>query len=520
MASPVDFTKVLPGSAEWWLRRLAGRLLGRQSPMAVFDDYYHGRHRSTFKVRQVLDAFGLRDPLHVNYCAVVVDSLNERLGIQGFRVGDDEKGAAAAWEIWQRNQLDAGFKRGMRSGLVKSEFSLMVWPDPDGEPCIYVEDGSQVIVATDPSDRSKRLAALKRWRDEDLRQTFANVYLKDGIYKFELPVGDVQTPEKGALPSGFMRRGGAGTPQPLSVVEDTGAWERRLVENEPWPVPNPMNEVPVIPIPNKPDLAGIGESEIALVVPIQDAINANIANVMLAGLYGAFRQKWATNVVLKKDEKTAKIEQPWDVALDSLITAPPPQGGAPETRFGEFGQSDLDGYVKLHELYVQAIATATRLPPHYLLGSQGTFPSGEALIAVEVGLSEKAKERAIDFADPVETVMRLALRVKAAQAGLSKARSDRYLKWAAAVDSEIVPKDPQTRTESSHADALVKLQGLGVPQEALWAKIPASPQEIAEWKALVAAAEAAAPPVQSPPAPGTAGALIDPATGQPYTAGP
>lgn len=504
MADMVDLSHVVAGSPEWWLGRLSSRLAARQSSMTLFDDYYHGRHRETFKVRQVLHAFGLRSPLHVNYCAVVVDAVNERLAVSGFRFGKDDAGRDAAWQIWQRSNLDAGFKRGLRIGLSKGEFSLLVWPDATGEPRIFVEDGAQVIVATDPADRRIRRAALKRWYDEDQRQTFGTVYLPDGIYKFQMrAAGPSEGMTLGQLPEGFNRRGGAGTPQPLEATADT-TWERRVVDGEPWPLPNPFAEVPVIPLPNRPGLDGIGESEINLVVPIQDAINANIANVMLAGLYGAFRQKWATNVKLEVDPKTGKVTQPWDVAIDSLMTAPPPEDGVNETKFGEFGQSDLKGYIDLHEAYVQAIATITRLPVHYLLGSQGSFPSGESLGAAERGLSEKARERAIDDGDPVEEAMRLAFRMKAGQPGLSTAQVGRYLKWAAMTDAEAIWRDPETKTESAHIDALVKLQTLGVPAPAIWARIPASPQEIADWTAMAEAAKPA-PVVTDPNAGAAAG---------------
>ena len=43
---------------------------------------------------------------------------------------------------------------------------LLVDPN-EGEPRITVEHPSQMIVAIDPGDRRKRLAALKEWEGED-----------------------------------------------------------------------------------------------------------------------------------------------------------------------------------------------------------------------------------------------------------------------------------------------------------------------------------------------------------------
>jgi hypothetical protein len=471
------------GSAEWWLDRLNRRLTERagrdgsnpdtSSGMALMENYYLGRHRQTYKIRRVIESFGLRMPLFVNYCGVVVDSISERLGIDGFRFADVEAAADAAWAIWQANNLDALFKRGMRSGLIKGEFSLMVWPDAEGEPRIWVEEGSQVIVASDP-ETGRRRAALKRWIDEDEQAVFATVYLPDFIYKY---------------------RSGGPTGGGLDPLVISGlAWAKRNVEGEDWPLPNPLGEVPVIPFPNKPTLSGVGESEIAKVVPIQDAINANVANVMLAGLYGAFRQRTAVNVKLEVDPKTGAPVQPWNVSEDELMTAPPPRDGQPEVKFGSFEQTDLDGYIALHQALVQAIATSTRFPPHYLLGSQGVFPSGEALTAVERGISAVAGERGDDWKDPLEDAIRLALRVKALQAGLSGAAVARYEKWARMTDAEARFRNPETKSESQHVDALVKLRGgLGLPRRAVWARIPASDNEIKQWEAQLAAEEAARP---------------------------
>ncbi len=51
-------------------------------------------------------------------------------------------------------------------------------------------------------------------------------------------------------------------------------------------------------------------------------------------------------------------------------------------------------------------------------------------------------------------------------------------------DIETIWHDPEVRTEAEHMDALTKLQAIGVPQEALWERVPASPQEIERWRGM------------------------------------
>ena len=112
------------GTPGWWLDRLSRRLTERVRSQHIYEDYYHGDHRLSYATRKLLEAFGETFRyLRVNYCGVVVDALAERLEVQGFRFGDDQSTADAAWAIWQRNVMDARFAHGLREGLIKGESS-------------------------------------------------------------------------------------------------------------------------------------------------------------------------------------------------------------------------------------------------------------------------------------------------------------------------------------------------------------------------------------------------------------
>lgn len=462
---------LIRGTPGWWLQTLTARLRARHATQALHQRYYDGEQRQTFLLRKLLEAFGDEfRGLNFNYCAVVVDALAERLEVQGFRFGSDDRAAGEAWNIWQRNQLDARFARGLRGCLIKGEASLMVWADAAGEPVITVEDGSEVIVATDPASGHRR-AALKLWFDADDGRTYATLYLPGALYKYRSK----------------SRRATDAVGLSVDAALVAPSWEPRPVEGEPWPLPNPLGDVPVVPIPNRPSMAGVGTSEIKAIVPIQDVINANLVQILLAGQFSAFRQKWAANVTLQLDPDTGKPVEPWVIAQDRLLVSPPPDPGDPEVRFGEFSQTDLAGYVSVHETAVQAMATLSRTPPHYFLGQSGTFPSGESLRSAETGLVAKARDRQRDDSEPVEEAMRLAFRIKALQPGLSSSAGGRFARWAAMTDTEARWRDPESRTESEHVDALMKQQALGIPDEVLWERVPYSPQEIERIKAIKAA---------------------------------
>lgn len=444
------------GKPLWWVKRLDARLAARSARLALYENYYLGQHNLQFATKKFREAFGpLFSDYAENICELIIEAASERLSVVGFRVGDQVEADPDAWRIWQANQLDAWQSVAHETALVKEESYLLVWRgDDDRTPSITVEDPQQMIVETAASDRRMRLAALKRWFDLDTARTFATLYLPDAIWKFQSRGKDAS---EGMSATGSPRT----------------AWVPREIAGEPWPLPNPLGVVPVVPLVNRPRLIGGGVSELKSVIPINNAINKLVSDMLLAAEFGAFRQRWAANVTLELDGDTGKPKEPWTVAVDRMLTAPPPENGEPEVKFGEFSETNLTNYVKAIEQRLQMAATISRTPAHYILGSMGSFPSGESLNATEAGLVAKCRNKMLFFGEGHEEAIRLAFQVIDDPRG-------------AITDSEAVWKDPEHRTESQHVDALVKLQGLGVPDEQLWADAGYSPQQIASFKEMAA----------------------------------
>jgi hypothetical protein len=120
---------------------------------------------------------------------------------------------------------------------------------------------------------------------------------------------------------------------------------------------------------------------------------------------------------------------------------------------------------------VKDIASRTRTPSQYLLG-EIVNTSGDALKAAESGLVAKVKQRARPMGEAFEEVMRLAF--AAVGDGARAASSSAQTIWA----------NPEFRTEGELVDALTKMATLGVPEEALWERWGATPQEIARWRGM------------------------------------
>jgi len=472
--SGMALTTAVPQGSAGWLERLCKALDARSPDMIRLNDYYEGRHPLLFTTSTYRKEFGqLFRGFADNFCGIVVDAEAERLHVEGFRMGSRTKNLQAdddAWRIWQVNQLDAWSGSAHTEMLVKGEVCVIVspfvseWPD-EKTPLITIEDPTEVVVETSTANRRLRLAALKRWRDDDGRWR-ATLYLPDRLEKY------------------IERR----DERPTSTMITTVNWVPLRVEGEAWPLPNPIGVVPVVSLVNRPRLVGSGRSELISVRPIQDALNKLFTDMLVSADANAFRQRWATGIEIPLDPETGQTVETFRTAIDRIWSTV-----APDAKFGDFDETKLEGYRGAIEMAVQHVATITRTPAHYLMGQSGTFPSGESLKATETGLVAKTLHQSRYTGEGWEEVTRLAFLT------LNDTRGQIQ-------DSETIWADMETRTEAEHVDALVKMASLGVPQEVLWERWGATPQEITRWKALndaEEAEEAAEAPPATPAVPGT-----------------
>ena len=431
------------------LSHLSLELDQRQARLTYLSDYYEGEQRLVYSSEKWQRAFGgLFTQFSDNWCALVVDAVEERLDVTGFRFGDDT-GDKDAWEIWQRNNLDADSQIAHTDALIYGVSYAMVWADAAGRAKIDVESAEQTIVDYVPGSRRERAAGLKRWQSGD--NVFATLYMPDFLWKFQ------------------ARSSSRSTAAGLGVA----GWTAREVAGEPWPLPNPLGVVPIVPLVNRPRVhkrrnsATEGASEIAQVIPVQDAINKLLLDMLVASEFGAFRQRWAVGLDIPVDPTTNLPTEPFRAAVDRLWVSE-----NPEVRFGEFSATDLVPYVKSVEMLVQHVASQTRTPPHYFYLS-GQFPSGESIKSAETGLVAKARRKMRHLSESWEEVMRLAFAVE----------DDERADYTAA---ETIWGDPESRTEGEHVDATLKKKALDVPIQQLWEDLGYSPQQIERFRGMLA----------------------------------
>jgi hypothetical protein len=353
-----------------------------------------------------------------------------------------------AWNIWQKNSLDLQSELAHKEALITGSAYVTVWAGENG-PEINVESSQQMIVAYEPGNFLKRVAAWKRWLDDD-GYVYGTLYLRDQIIKYrsmsKFSSYDINSKDF------------------TSYSTDRITWILR--PNVEAVVPNPFGVVPVVELKNQPRIIGDGRSEIETIINLQDAANKLIVDMLVAAEYSAFRQRWVTGLDIPTDNNGNPVE-PFEAAVDRLW-----QTNNPDAKFGEFQQTDLGQYVSAIELLVQHVASQSRTPFHYFLLNGGQAPSGESIQSAEAGLISKARRRMRSFEEGWEEIMRLAFLMQGDVRGNS-------------VDSQVIWKDPAYRSQSALVDSLVKLDTLGVPRKQLWADAGYTPQQIVRFEELI-----------------------------------
>jgi hypothetical protein len=458
-----------PGSPLWWVNRLYAVLQDRRPLINKYDDYYRGDFPLPWLAPQAQDSFRrVLKMSRANYIGLVADAQNERMAVEGFFVTEDTDGDveidtkaddplatdAAMQAIWQSNNLDTFFDQGLLEATITGTSYLLIEPNRENakRPKIYVEHSSQVAVAfSSGSNRRDRLAALKVFIDEWTGQIFATLYLPGEVHKF-------QTNEKDM--ANFMVQSPAG----LFENRLMPIWNLRSTAREGSSGPTGLKYVPMFELPNNPRLLTGGQSELADLMDTQDRIVKTIVDRLMTQDYGAFPQKWASGWPLEDEHGNAT--PPIEVGRDRMITT-----DIAETKFGQFSAADLAPYLLAVQQDITDMASRSRTPAQYLLGSMNNV-NGDTLKASESGLVAKVRQRMRGHNDPLEQAMMHVREMAGLPAGPE-------------VNIETVWRNPEFRTEGELVDSLLKMADLGVPEEALWGRWGATPEEIRRWKAML-----------------------------------
>lgn len=409
-------------------------LRGRAPRYLLYGQYYDGDHRLAFATDKFRNAFGsLFKTLADNLCPAVVDAVADRLRVVGFGVEEGPENAAdSAWTIWQGNRMDRRSGEVHVEALRSGDAYVIVWPDAGGQPRLYPQAGASMTVHYDEDLPGTIDYAAKLWRMDDGRMRL-NLYFPDRIEKYA-------------------------SRNKLDTIPDKArVFEPYEVPGEPWPLPNPWGTVPVFHFANNAGVGHHGRSELGDVVPVQDALNKALADMLVAMEYVALPQRWATGLEVDIDEATGKPKVPFTPGVERVWAV-----GDAEVRFGQFDPANLEQFLAVQDSFRAEIARVSGTPLHYLMLGGGEFPSGEAMRTAEARFLAKVEDRQLAFGNGWEDVLGLAL----AMAGEPVAQLSTL--W----------RDATPRSAKEVAEVALIKEQLGVSREQILKELGYSPEEI------------------------------------------
>lgn len=454
--------------------RIYTRLNQRRPVIESQEKYYGGDQPLSFATEEWRKENAARySGFSDNWAAPVVAAESERIRYTGMTFKGVPGAAEALQQHWLANEMDMQASQGFVTTLVAARSFIIVWGDKiTDQPVVTWEHPSNVEIEYDWANPRIRKAALKTWVDEDTE--YATLYTPDSIWKYSRPKVKITTD----LDSQAK--------QSRTAYSSTGGWVPREVNGESWPLHNPIGEVPVVEIQNRPTLKGDPLSEISGVIPMQDAINLLWAYLFLAADYASMDARVVlgsgppmTPVIdqnpdspkfgQKIGEKPVEMKELREKRLLYLTD--------PEAKIDSWAAAKLDIFTDTIDIAVGHISSQTRTPPTYLVTKTGmSNVNGDGLKASEIGLNKKVGE----FWTFAEPALREVNRLIALAAGDVKlAQATRLAK--------VTHMNPEIRSEAQLADMMVKLKSIGFPLQYLMELYGVDPLDIPRVMAMAKA---------------------------------
>jgi hypothetical protein len=418
-----------PSSPEQWLKRLIQHHNAELGRLRLFDLYYRGQQPLSYMAPELLRE--LDDRLRavvINWPQLVVDALDERLDVEGFRYAESTSGDDELWAIWQENCLDLESQMGHLDALaMKRSWGIVgAGDDDDDPPVVTVESPLEMVGELDP--RTRRVAAaVKRWNEEHLDAGPA-------VGEQGSQSGNRATLYLPGLTVWYTQNGDEWVE---TDRDDHGVTDR----GEPVAL--------AVPLANKARLRErMGRSEIEAIMPISDAACKIATDMMVAGEFHALPRRWAVGVGPDAfvDAQGRQVSMLSKVAGKVWAIDEDPS----KVNLGQFPESNLEGFIAVINTLARIVGSLAGLPPHYLGLATDQPPSADAIRSAEIRLIKRAERRQRGFGEGWEKVMRLARTV---QTGAEDPKAYRLeTEW----------RDAATPTTAQKADAAVKLVAAGI----------------------------------------------------------
>ncbi|WP_236243138.1 phage portal protein [Streptomyces sp. CC228A] len=403
-----------------WAAYLARCHDGELAQLQALNASYEGGQPLAYMHPELLAEIGeqIRQVV-VNWPRLVVDAVEERLDVEGFRYPGADEADAELWRIWQANGMDEQSQMAHVDALVMRRAFLTVGSNPrDADtPLVTAESPLQMYADFDPATREVR-AALKRWNDVD-PFTGAVLHRQATLYR---PNATVHY--EAAAP---------------------GTW--RVVDRD----DHELGEAPVAVLPNRGRLLWPGGvSELADVLPISDAACKIATDMMVSAEYHAMPRRVAFG--FDQEDFTDETGQPVSVwsRLAGRIWATAKGRKEDGADVIQFPEAQLKNFHDTIELLARVASALAALPPNYFGLVADDAASADAIRSREARLIKRCERKQVPLSGGYERMNRLVMRIKTGE-------------WDPQLTQlETLWRDPATPTVAQKADASVKLVQAGI----------------------------------------------------------
>jgi len=400
----------LPTTESDWVARLSALHDAERPKLKAFDDEYELRSPRSYMHPDLMREIGDRlEQVVIAWPQLVVDSVEERLDVEGFRLPDEDAGDDDAWRVWQDNNCDEGAQQGRVDALVMKRSYICVGAneaDPD-TPLVTFESPLEMYADVDPRTRQVR-AALRRTVDPEALQAGAVT----GVQYATLYLPNV------------------------NVWYENG----KEVDRDEHNIGRPLVE----PLVNRARLSDwLGRSELAPILPLAHAANKIATDMMVGAEFVALPIRGIFGIGPEdlEDEQGNKLTA-LQTLLRRLLTIPNDDGTA---RQFEFAGANLSNFHDSINQLARLVASIAGLPPHYLGLTTENPPSADSIRSAEMRLVKRAERKQVPWGGSYENAMRLVKRIQEGD------WDPRYRRM------ETIWRDPSTPTVAQQADAAVKL---------------------------------------------------------------
>lgn len=393
------------------LSELNGRLGKLETNQAYFD--------ASFRLR----ALGLSTPPEMRFLtaavgwpAMYIQSLEERLDVEDFRMGDQTEGDDRLRDWWQANLLDVESGPGHTEALVHGiAYVTVSAPNEDEDPeipIIRLESPFNFIAKQDYRTRKVK-NALRVYEDPEIpNEKYVALYLPN---------------------------------ETVYLGQSKSQSSQWFID---YRVQHDLDRVLVSPLVNRARIhEWNGRSEISRELrSATDAASRIMMNLQSAAELMAIPQRILFGV--SEEDFPVDVNTPgaaMEAYMARIMAFENDQGKATQ-----FSSADLRNYVDALQELAKQVASYTGLPPQYLSFSSENPASAEAIKSSEARLIKKVERKARLFGQSWEEAMRLGMLVID-----GSIPGDAY-------KLETVWRDPSTPTFAAKADGVVKLHQQGI----------------------------------------------------------